>query len=314
MAEWALHIVFRCPTDCAVAAETLAAVLDDLGALGWHEMAIGATGEAALCAFFPVSAQPDSVSREVRRAAELQQAEGLLQASPRLSVEAVAPVDWVAEYRRGFRGVQVAPGLRVVPPCRAKAKSEKVRRRATEIVILPGMAFGSGLHETTRLCLRLLRREIHGGERVADLGAGSGILSIAAVLFGARSAVAIESDPQAYENLLENIRLNQLGRRVRLFRGDAAQAVAELERHRRAIGRRVGFDLIVCNILFEKMQPLLGYFRTLARPGDLTSVITSGHLWSEREEAVAALAAAGVRIRYERQLGDWGSVVGRISL
>jgi ribosomal protein L11 methyltransferase len=339
--SWALHIIFAQADDCAVAAETLAAALDDLGALGLCENVVGQVvnlsntldgkhagrfeenptlkrelqsppREAAVRVFFPASIPSKRVLKELRHVIAVQYAEGVLPSLPRLSARAIAPVDWVAECRRGFRGVQIARGLRVVPPWRAHSRLRKRRPKATEIIILPGMAFGTGLHETTRLCLRLLRREIHGDERVADVGSGSGILSIAAVLLGARSALAIEDDPQAHDNLRENIRLNKIGRRVRLFKDDAIQYAAELERRRTLAARQVGFDLIVCNILFEKMRPLLRHFRTLARPGRSATIIISGHLWSQRGEATVALTTGGVQIRYERRMGDWGAAVGRI--
>jgi len=306
MRNWALHLVFDRPDDRAIAAETLAAVFDDLGSLGGQETASQPTGKPALCAFFPESVLPTEAMKRVRRAARSLRAAGILRSLPRMSAAAVEDHDWVAEFRRGFRGIRVARGLRVVPPWRASERAIGSRRDGVEIVIEPGMAFGTGMHETTRLCLRLLQREIRGGECVADVGAGSGILSIAAVKLGARAAVAIEADPQAHDNLLENLRLNRVGRRVRLFAGDAA---AYALRHR----PRAGFDLIVCNILFEKMKPLLGHFAKWVRRGAAATVIVAGFLWTERRDAAAALEAAGIEIACTRRMKDWGAMVGTIA-
>jgi len=312
MQNWALNAVFERAEDCAIAAETLAAVLEDLGALGWYETTVAHAGKAAVVAFFPSLVPQDQAIERVRRAIEIQRSEGALQSPLRLLATVVEEHDWATECRRGFRGLRVARGLYVVPPWRARSKPNLSRPGMIEIVINPGMAFGTGLHETTRLCLRLLRHEIRGGERVADLGAGSGILSIGAILFGAQSALAIEVDPQAHENLLENIRLNGLGRRVRVFKGDVAQYVARFRQGGTLRGRG-GFDLIVCNILFEKMRLLAGDFHNFVRPGRSATVILSGHLWSERHAVAAVLSAAGVHIAYGRKMGDWGAMVGRIS-
>jgi ribosomal protein L11 methyltransferase len=297
MRNWGLNLVFDRLEDRAIAAETLAAVLDDLGSLGWQEKALGPKEEPPLCVFFPAAVLPDDAMKRVRQAAKSLQAAGVLRSLPRLSAVAVEERDWVAEFRRGFRGVRVARGLCVVPPWRPTERAKALRPGEVEIIIEPGMAFRTGLHETTRLCLRLLQREIRGGERVADVGAGSGILSIAAVKLGARSALAIEVDPEAHDNLHENLRLNHVARQVKMFKGDAA---AYASRHRRG----AGFDLIVCNILFEKMRPLLSHFNQLAPRNAAATVIVSGFLWAERHEAAAALAAAGIEITCARRMKD----------
>jgi len=310
--SWALNIVFDRAEDSRIASETLAALLEDLGAVGWHEKNDAISAVAMLSAFFPVSVSCEQAVARVREAVRIQRAEGVLKSRARLSATAVEAHDWVAECRRGFRGVRVAPGLRVVPPWRARAPSKTLQPGTTEIIIEPGMAFGTGLHETTRVCLRLLQREIRGGERVADVGAGSGILSIGAVQMGARSALAIEVDPQAHENLMENIRLNGLGRRVQIFKDDLRQYVAQLQRQGH-VRRTGGFDSIVCNILVEKMLRLLPLFRALVRPRRSAIVIVSGHLWTERRDVATALADAGIQIAYERRMGDWGAIAGRLS-
>ncbi len=302
---WALDLVFNNRLDAAMAAESLAGVLDDLGAIGWHEATPNISNEVAVRVFFPNSVSLSRVRRRAVEAAQVLQREGIFSALPRLNVAAVEKHDWVEECRRGFRGIRVSRRLRVVPPWRTDNRRQHPTVRPMEIIILPGMAFGTGLHETTRLCLRLMEKEIHGGERVADVGAGSGILSIAAIQLGAQSVQAIELDAQAYENFRENLRLNRVSSRIRLFAG-GLQAFAE----GRIRGR--GFDLIVCNILFEKMRPLLPCFRSLVRRATGGTVILSGYLWSEREGVLRELKSAGICKRDQERLGDWGAVVGRL--
>lgn len=302
---WALNVIFARPADCAVAAETLAAAFDDLGALGWHEKAVGQLGEVALCVFLPCAVASSQAVARICSEAEALHAAGVLPSLPTFSKAAVEQHDWVAEFRRGFRGIRVTPTLSVVPPWRAHSPKKPLPPGKIEIIIEPGMAFGTGMHETTRLCLELLEGEIGGDARVADIGAGSGILSIAAVLLGAQSAVAVEPDPQAHENLAENVRLNGVGRQVRVFKGDATQYAARFKRHGT-------FDLIVCNMLFEKMRPLLKYFEKLARPDSQKPVIISGYLKSERPSVLKKLKASDIGVDCEREMGDWGAAVGRV--
>lgn len=298
---WNLEIVFESEADCAMAAEALPAVLEELGAQGLEETS-ATEGAHGLVAFFPAEVEEKDVMRSVRRAARLLRDEGLLKASPRLSATRAKMHDWVARFRQGFRGVNVAPGLRVAPPWRAGRRAGGV-----EILIDPGAAFGTGMHETTRLSLQILMREIRGGERIVDLGAGSGILSIAAVGLGARSAWAVEVDPQAHENLRHNIRLNRLGRRVHVFEAGAAEFSADC----RAQSRH--FDLIVCNMLPERVRPFLSNLRDFAAVSKTARIILSGHLWKERDEWFDSVRQAGITIESERKRGEWGALAGSIS-
>lgn len=302
MDSWALDIEFARPGDCAVGAEVLGAVFDDLGALGWQEDADRETGRPVLRVFFPSAVSRPTATRRIRRTSRSLCAEGVLRTVPRTSAAMVEARDWVAEFREGFRGISVGAGLRVVPPWLSKTGPH--RPGDIQIVIEPGMAFGTGLHESSRLCLGILQREIGGGERVVDVGAGSGILAIAAVHLGARSAVAIEIDPQAYDNLGENIRLNRVTRRVCVFPGGLAGYLDK---------RRRGFDVIVCNMLLDRMRPLLGAFAGLARREQPTRVIVSGHLVSERAAVARDLTAAGIAITHRCKLGGWSAFVGRIA-
>jgi hypothetical protein len=100
MENWALNIVFGRTDDCAIAGETLATVLDDLGALGWHEKAIVQTGETVLCAFFPSSVPHEPAIERLRQIVEIQRTEGVLQSLPRMFAAAVEEHDWVVEWRR----------------------------------------------------------------------------------------------------------------------------------------------------------------------------------------------------------------------
>ena len=149
-------------------------------------------------------------------------------AAPNHKVEIVADRDWVRATQAQFHPLRITPRLWIVPSWRTPPDP-----RALNVILDPGVAFGTGNHATTRLCLRWLERAIGGGESVIDYGCGSGILAIAAMKLGAASAAGIDIDDQA----LVAARGNALQNRVRVeFRTAADRA-----------GRAA--DIVVANIL-----------------------------------------------------------------
>ena len=131
----------------------------------------------------------------------------------------VADDGWAARSHAELRAVQVGD-LIVAPPWDAPPP---VAGSPTVVIIEPSMGFGTGHHASTRLCLRALQRfrdRLRTGRRMLDLGAGSGVLAIAAVLLGARSATAVDRDPDALANARDNVRRNGVDDRVRLVEGD----------------------------------------------------------------------------------------------
>jgi len=305
MPDWALEVTFPNHDDLPVAAEMLGALFHDLGSSGWQEQPDLQSGPPRLLIFFPPGVAAPWAAQQILLAADALRAEGVLRSTPHVAAADVPPTDWVAEFRRGFHRARLVPGLWVVPPWEAGEPNPEMAPGEIELLINPGQAFGTGLHETTRLCLTFLQRAIRGGERVLDIGAGSGILSIAAIRLGARAAVAVEVDPQAEENLRENLRLNRVEAVVQPFIGDAALFALDPRR------RPEGFDLLICNVLAERMHPLLSFFPRLRR-GDAARVILSGYLWNERGEFAARIRPIGVAIEEERQEGEWGALLGRL--
>jgi ribosomal protein L11 methyltransferase len=132
----------------------------------------------------------------------------------------------------------------------------------------PGMAFGTGTHETTRLVLREVERRVAGGENVLDLGCGSGILSIASLLMGANEVLAIDLDPLAVKATLENAECNSVTSRLTVLEGTIEQAKGQ-------------FDLVLANVESRVLFPIAeALMNRVARPGTL---VLSGLLASERE-------------------------------
>jgi len=199
--------------------------------------------------------------------------------------------DWSQAWKARLYAHRI-DGLTVAPPwliAEDPAKTDGL------IVIDPGMAFGTGHHATTRGVLALMQRVIRLGDRVADLGAGSAILSIAAARLGAARVAAIESDPDAIGNAEENVALNGLSERVYIVEGDARLLLPLVK------PVRVVLANIVSSVLLE-LLPAIG--DALDGGGE---AILSGILASERAMMVEALDPAW-RIRHELEDEGWWTV------
>ncbi|TVP46890.1 MAG: 50S ribosomal protein L11 methyltransferase [Gemmatimonadales bacterium] len=199
---------------------------------------------------------------------------------------------WAEHWRKGF-GTRRITGRIVVTP-----SWEPVDPAPGEVVIVvdPGMAFGTSEHPTTRGCLRLLDGRVESGTRVADVGAGSGILSMACAFLGARFVLALELDPWACTAARENVDRNGLTERVRvLSRSVGADFLPGEE----------PFDGIVANIEAGILRPLVPGFARGLRPGGW--LILSGILDSEAADMRAAAEDAGFRFIEEDREGEWWS-------
>lgn len=214
-----------------------------------------------------------------------------LEADPRARVETepLPNVDWSEQWKRGIHA-QAVRTLTIVPPWLAVG-----RDMDRTIVIEPAMAFGTGEHATTRGVVRLLHDVIRDGDRVADLGAGSAVLAIAAVKLGAARVAAIEIDHDAIGNAEENIARNGVADRVSVLEGDAATLLPLVAPVR----------VITANILSSVLIVLLPVLSaSLASDGE---AILSGILASERDEMVAELERSGWLIRAEDHEDAWWS-------
>jgi ribosomal protein L11 methyltransferase len=210
-------------------------------------------------------------------------------AAATIDISDAPDIDWTEAWKHGV-GVQEIGRLTVAPPWHAEGRDP-----STTIIIDPGMAFGTGEHQTTRRVLGLMQQVIRGGDLVADLGAGSAVLSIAAVKLGAARAIAIEMDPDAIENAEENVARNGESDRVTVIEGDAAlllPLVAPV---------RVVLANIISSVLVELLPSI---HAALTADGQ---AILSGILVDEREHMLDVLAHDW-RVEEEAREGQWWSV------
>ncbi|HEY0779127.1 MAG TPA: 50S ribosomal protein L11 methyltransferase, partial [Gemmatirosa sp.] len=256
------------------AAQRVADALFAVGSMGLHE------DGAALVTQFPPDADIEAVRSAVLAA----------DAAADVEIAPAAPVDWSERWRALIGAHDLGP-LAIVPPWLADG-----RDAARTIVIDPGMAFGTGDHPTTRGVTRLLPAVIRPGDLVADLGAGSAVLAIAAAKLGARRVAAIEFDPDAIGNAEENVVRNGVAAVVTVVEGDAGVLLPLVAPVR----------VVLANIISSVLIELLATIEAaLAPDGD---VVLSGILWEERPVMLEILAARGWRVAAEDHEDAWWSV------
>lgn len=252
--------------------------------------------EAVISSLFAMGAEgvqelPDAIITHVGDADQdgIAAAVAAVDASAAVAFEATPDVDWSAEWKSRIRAHRVGR-LVVTPPWLAGGFTLDER-----VVIEPEMAFGTGEHETTRGVLRLLGQIIRAGDSVADLGAGSAVLSIAAAKLGAARVIAIEVDPDAIANAEDNVRRNAVEDRVSVIEGDAMLILPLVAPLR----------VVLANIIWPVLQQLLPVIaRSLTADG---IVVLSGLLADERPAIEQSLTNDGWSIITVDEEGVWWS-------
>jgi len=215
---------------------------------------------------------------------------------PELATQTMQEQSWAEAWKEHFHVERFGRRLVVRPSWRAytPAPGEVV------VDLDPGMAFGTGQHQTTRMCLELLEEEVRSGDRVLDVGTGSGILSLAAAALGASSCFALDIEPQAVQVARENAARMGLSARIRVESGTLGDNHAHL-----ASGPEA-FNLALANITASAVIALAPPIAAVLRPGGC--LIASGIVAEREGDVVSALTAAGFDVRDVRRLDDWRAV------
>lgn len=222
-----------------------------------------------------------------------------------MTMENLKDSDWENNWKQYYKPMEIGERLLVIP----EWEQETVRGQAkyagkVPLILEPGLTFGTGSHATTRLCLTALEQAVHGGERVLDLGCGSGILSIAALTLGAASAAAVDIDDKCLTVAYENAALNGIGRdRYTILVGDAVSDCAL----KAQLGG--GYDIVVANIVADVIIGLAPSVRQFLKPGGL--FLCSGIIDTRADEVADALRHAGWTIEDPRSGEGWYSYTCR---
>ncbi|MGH9856195.1 MAG: 50S ribosomal protein L11 methyltransferase, partial [Blastocatellia bacterium] len=208
----------------------------------------------------------------------------------------IADQDWLAEWKKGYEPIAVGRRLLICPSWR------RDQARNTDRVVIeidPGMAFGTGTHETTRGCLEMLEKYWRGGS-LLDVGAGTGILAIAAYkLFPGSRVVGFDVDPEAVEIALENAAIN----------GVADEVVIEVNKLSSFHGHE--FDVVLANLTADVIIPLATDFAQVIKPAG--ALIVSGVLREQTDDVLSSLTSLNFALIESKPEGEWVTMALRFS-
>lgn len=263
----------------------------DGAGLDWADQDVHRPGHHAVIGYFPKN--PDLDLRLKKLDADLA---ALVQwgIKTRVTTVEMDQEDWAESWKAYFWPEKVGQAVVVKPTWRDYTAGPG------EIVIEidPGMAFGTGTHATTALCIGMLESHVKPGDRFLDVGTGSGILMVTAALLGAGSLAGIDNDPVAVEVAETNLRLNGIDSdRWQVAVGDLVSAVDG------------PFDLVTANILSEVILTLLDSVARVMAPGGL--FVCSGIIEENRDRVSAKMAACGFDILEVRERDSWVAIAGR---
>ena len=208
--------------------------------------------------------------------------------------------DWINNWKKYFKPFSVG-NIYITPTW----IEEDIPEGAVSIKIDPGTSFGTGMHETTQLALRQIKKYLKKGDWVVDIGCGSGILSILSLKLGAGFVSAVDIDPIAAEASVENMQVNDMdSTKYQIQQGDILTEPEVSE----WLGNEC-YDVVVANILADVLIPLFPYAENILRPGGL--YITSGIIQDKADEVEATLYKHNMELVDLLHQGDWVSIVAR---
>ena len=210
-----------------------------------------------------------------------------------LSLENLRDEDWENNWKQYYKPMEIGQRLLVIPQWEQVDPGQRV-----PLILDPGLTFGTGSHATTRLCLTALEKTVAQGDRVLDLGCGSGILSIAALRLGASQALAVDIDDKCLDVAYENAALNGIGKDRYTVRVGDVLSDGSLRRELEG-----GYDIVVANIVADVIIALAPLVPAMLRPGG--TFLCSGIIDDRAEEVRSALEAAGWTVLETQSADGW---------
>ena len=216
-----------------------------------------------------------------------------------VTVASVDEEDWANNWKKYYKPLEIGSRLLVLPSWEEKPETERI-----VLKLDPGMAFGTGAHHTTRMCLEFLEKTVKAGDTMLDLGCGSGILSIAARLLGAVEATAVDIDPIAESIAYENAEMNGIGRdNYHVLIGNV---LSDTRLQKRIAGQ---YPVVAANIVADVIIALAPIARPLVAPGGV--FLVSGIIDERTDEVVKALNDAGFAVEEHSRAEGWNAFLCR---
>ena len=201
--------------------------------------------------------------------------------------EGVNDADWSENWKKYFHATEIGDKLAIVPSW--EEYDNKENRKILHID--PGAAFGTGTHATTSLCLSMLENYVAEGSKMLDIGCGSGILSIASVLLGAKTAVGVDIDAQSVKTAKENAELNNVSGKTEYIVGDLADKIS---------GK---YNVVCANIVADVVIRLLGDVRTFMEENAV--LLVSGIIDTRENDVLAAAEKHGFTVKEKQYKDNW---------
>lgn len=272
----------------------------------WYELPLNdiPEGRAVIKGYYAEGADMEQLMAQLQPFLAALPACGIDAGNPAVELREVNDEDWANAWKQYFKPIRISERLVIKPTW------EEYEASAGELIIEldPGMAFGTGTHATTALCLRALEKVVRPGDEAIDVGTGSGVLAIAAAKLGARHVLALDLDPVAVSSAKENARLNGLEGQISVRRSDLLQALREREQGG-SLGVRLPVQVVVANILAEIILLFVHDVYEALQPGGI--YVASGIIKPKQQDVEQALAAAGFVVEERCEEQDWVALVAR---
>lgn len=273
----------------------------------WYELPLNdiPEGEAVIKGYFSDPVDVDGTMRQLHASIQQLREFDIDTGHAAIHSKEVSEEDWANAWKQYFKPLRISNHITIKPTW------EAYEPQAGELIIEldPGMAFGTGTHPTTALCLRTLEKVVSGGENVIDVGTGSGVLAIAAVKLGANHVLALDLDPVAVSSALENTGINGLEEKITVRQSDLLQVLRLDEGSKVRLGITIPVQVIVANILAEIILLLLNDVYEVLEQGGY--FIASGIITSKEANIDKALLAARFTITDRFYENDWVVLVAR---
>ncbi|WHY76183.1 50S ribosomal protein L11 methyltransferase [Neobacillus sp. WH10] len=213
----------------------------------------------------------------------------------KVTISEVNEEEWATAWKKYYNPVKISEKFTIVPTWEMY---EPVNSDELIIELDPGMAFGTGTHPTTVMCIQALERTVRPGDRVIDVGTGSGVLSIAAAMLGAEDVSAYDLDEVAVTSAKLNIKLNKVSKIVSISQNNLLDGVEE-----------DSADVVVANILAEVILRFTDDVASVVKPGGV--FIASGIIQQKKDQVKDAIVAAGFEISETMLMEDWVAIIAK---
>ncbi|NEW05180.1 50S ribosomal protein L11 methyltransferase [Paenibacillus sp. SYP-B3998] len=263
-------------------------------------------GRAVIKGYFSLDNDMETILNHLKGSVEQLQEFDIDTGNPIYEVKEVDDEDWANAWKQYFKPIRVSERLTIKPTWETYAASPE------ELILEldPGMAFGTGTHATTALCLRALEKYIQPGDDVIDVGTGSGILSIAAAKLGAKHVLAVDLDPVAVLSAQDNTKLNGLDSQITVKLSDLLGVLKANETESATqLGVKLPVQVVVANILAEIIVLFVGDVYEVLQSGGY--YVTSGIITRKEADVEQALVAANFTIVDKSYESDWVVIVAR---